>query len=125
MNSIKAGFYLLNIFACADGNADSSEITIVFDFLADNFEGEFSLEEEVKYLDSLSYNEKLQLFYKAAEYLKHVVSLQSKINLLEYILDLIIVDKRIEPQEMELLQELGKIWGINTEHLLYERLEQS
>jgi uncharacterized tellurite resistance protein B-like protein len=122
MNSIKAGFYILNIFACIDGRVDPSEITIIFDFLADNFEGEFNLEHEVAMLDTLDYNQRLQLFYQAAEYLRQTISLQSKINLLEYILDLIIIDKRIEQQELDLLRELGKIWGIDSEHLLYERL---
>ncbi len=122
MNSIKAGFYILNVFACVDGRVDSSEITIVFDFLADNFEGEFNLEEEVRYLDSLDYDTRIKIFYEAAEYLRHTISLQSKVNLLEYVLDLIIVDNRIEPQELQLLRELGRVWGIDTEQLLYEKL---
>ncbi len=122
MNSIKAGFYILNIFAYADGIVDPSEVTIVFDFLADNFEGEFNLEEEVRFLDHLDNRQKLALFYEAAEYLRQAVSLNSKINLLEYIMDLIIVDKRIESQELDLLRELGAVWGIDTERLLYEKL---
>jgi len=124
MNSIKASFYILNVFATIDGNVDPSEITIIFDFLADNFEGEFNLEKEVVFLDSLNYDQRISLFFEAAEFLRRTVSLQSKINLLEYILDLIIVDNKIEPQELQLLKELGKIWGIDSERLLYNKLHE-
>ncbi len=122
MNSIKASFYILNIFAIADGQSDPSEITVIFDFLAENFEGEFNLEEEVIFLDSLSLEEKMQVFNEAAIYLKNNVSLRSKINLVEYILDLIVADNRLEKQEIQLLDYLGQIWGIDTEQLLREKL---
>jgi len=122
ISAMQAGFDILYIFGCADGELADAEIGIIREFIEENYKGEFDIESEITVLSDLSGDSILGRLDEASEFLKDDTSKKEKIAILDFILALIGSDGDFHPNEVELFSILGYSWDVDVEKYLKSRL---
>lgn len=123
MNTIQAGFDILVLLAAVDGTISRGEMEIIKQYVDDNFDGEFDINNETALLRSLDGQAKLRYFAEAAHTIRSDSTHPSREALILFALELIIKDGVLHPHERFLVNLLGEHWGMDTQALTQEFLD--
>ncbi|GEM_PF-5876003 len=113
MNLIQAGFDILCVFAISDGHLDEREDRIITEYLQANFEGEFDIKNEFQFLISLNEKGLLRIVEEAAIFFDETTTMENKLSILDFCLDLSEADGKVTDEEFDLLNFVCEIWGID------------
>ena len=102
----------------SDGHFDENERVIVYEFLQANYEGEFDVEAELQLLHALNGKGLVQRLTEAAHYIDNSTSMESKLKLLKFSIELIAADGKITENEYGLFAIVAEIWGVDLDRYL-------
>ncbi len=123
MQSIQAGFDILVLLAAIDGHIAREEMEVIRQYIEENFDGEFHIQNEISLLRSMSGQSKLDYFSEAADTIKADTDLPSREAMIRFSLELIQKDGVIHEKERALVALLGQHWGIDTLKMVQEFLD--
>lgn len=124
MEVVQAGFNILYLFGCADGNVDDSELDVIKDYLMDNYNDEFPLDRELMLINSMSDTEKEDRFREAAYTLNDKLTMDDKMKMLEFSLELITSDRKIDLNEIRYFSTIGDIWSIDVKDFVRKKMDR-
>lgn len=125
MNLVQAGYEILTILAIADGIFDDSEKQVIIDFIENNYEGDFNIENEDAFLRKLTVEKKLETqFITAAQFFKANVCSENRYKMLDFAFDLVVADGDIADEEATLFNLLGDYWEIDMDLYFTQKREK-
>lgn len=122
MGVIKSGFDILFIISAADGESTPEEVQSAMDYLQEQFDESFDIDAEINRLTSLDSGQKVQsVFEEAAKDLNENLTMEGKLQMLDYVVAMIFADEKVHENETALFRGLAATWGIDPDSYLADR----
>lgn len=124
MTIIEAGYKILVLLAISDKNYHAKEAKNIKTFLEKHFHEitDFRFMEIHEELVRLNYESRLEKLIEAAEVFKDSKSAKNKLRMVNYALNLIIIDRKITNEERLRFKVLGEFWDIDLERFINKKL---
>lgn len=114
MDKFQAAFEILFILCAVDGHVDQREIKVVSQFLQENIKAiNFNPEAVIKNIYKLNGDGVIEELNHAAMVFKANASVQDRITILNFAVELLSADGKISDEEMYFLNFLGELWNID------------
>jgi len=119
MDRYESAFSILYVISSVDGEIDPSETEIIMKFLKEN-QKEIKFDRNAAIRSMVLLNEKElkeRLNQAAHDFLKNSDE-EERLKLLNFALNLVISDGKIDAEEIRMFNILGKVWDINIDKFI-------
>lgn len=113
LNKCEASFHLLVLLSRADGGTHIKEKKVILDFLEVNFDEEMDLIKEQAFLTALPHSEHFFHFEEIANHLFSCTTSEERAKIIEFVMKLVIADKKVTDNENKLIDTLFLAWDLN------------
>ncbi len=119
MNKFQAGFEILYLLSCVDGEVDKSELNIIVQFLNQNTEAiYFDPSEVIDSIDTLTPEGMLEELRTAVFSFKNYSTAVERTALMKFAIELVMADGYISEGEKDLLHIIANTLNFNLNRLL-------
>lgn len=112
MNKTEAGFHILMILSLVDGNIQSSESSVVLEFLEESFQQPIEIIREQAFLRACPADERLNHFTETAQQFFKISSIGERNKLLAFAMKVVMADEKMENEENVYINTLYDCWGL-------------
>ena len=119
MDRYESAFIILYAISSIDGEINVSETELIMKFLKENREEiKFDHRALIGTMVLLSEDELKEKLNKAAQEFKNLSTEEERLKLLNFALNLVISDGRIDANEIRMFNILGKVWEIDIDKFI-------
>ncbi len=120
MELINACFEIIVCLSIVDKELHKSEEKMISAFIRNNFNNDVDLKKKVSDIQNLNESNFNKTFLNAVEFLNDQISVNKKMLILDFVLNLIFADNKLTIGEKKLFDILGEKWEINIQEF-FER----
>ncbi|MCG9881085.1 MAG: TerB family tellurite resistance protein [Bacteroidia bacterium] len=113
MNKTEAGFHLLMTLSLVDGQIESSESSIVLNFIEENFSDPIEIIKEQAFIRACPEEDRLQHFTETAQQFYSISTPEERNKLIEFAMKVVMADKKMEANENQYINALYDCWGLD------------
>jgi uncharacterized tellurite resistance protein B-like protein len=113
MNKTEAGFHILMMLSLVDGNIQSSESSVILDFLEENFSEPIEIIKEQAFIRACPEEDRLQHFTESAQQLYKISNPADRDKFIAFAMQVVMADKKMEQAENAYINALYDTWGLD------------
>ena len=113
MNKTEAGFHILMMLSLVDGSIQSSESSVILNFLEENFNEPIEIIKEQAFIRACPAEERLQHFTESAQQLYAISSQEDRDKFIAFAMQVVMADKKMENEENAYINALFDCWGLD------------
>ncbi|MEX0965828.1 MAG: TerB family tellurite resistance protein [Bacteroidia bacterium] len=117
------GYQILMILAIVDGEYEENEIDVILNFIKENYTQEINLEELNDRLSELPQSQQLEYLEKLVKGFNMLSSHDQRVHFLNFAIDLVSADNKIEPEEKRTLSKIASFWNVDYDTSILKRME--
>lgn len=124
MDKFQATFEILYLLSTVDGSLDDAEVDVIGDFIKQNSGYiNFDIKQTIAAIESLTPDGKLEELVLAAKVVNDSASAKDKNIILNFALELIAADGKLDENEKDIFQALAQVWNIDIKRFLEQKVQ--
>ena len=112
MNKTEAGFHILMMLSLVDGSIQSSESSVILDFLEESFSEPIEIIKEQAFIRACPEDERLQHFTESAQQFYKISTTTDRDKFIAFAMQVVMADKKMEQAENAYINALYDTWGL-------------
>jgi uncharacterized tellurite resistance protein B-like protein len=113
MNKTEAGFHILMMLSLVDGSIQSSESSVILDFLEENFSEPIEIIKEQAFIRACPEEDRLQHFTESVQQFYSISNAADRDKFIAFAMQVVMADKKMEQAENAYINALYDTWGLD------------